>query len=87
MPSLLDIHESVHWAAIESSVLKAAAYDPAEQLLYLEFHSGDIYRYFDFLPEQYRDLLAAESKGKYFNRYIRYSFAYEPLPQSRRASR
>jgi hypothetical protein len=44
---------SMNWVPVESSVFDAAAYFPGEPLLYLMFRSGDIYRYFDFPPEQY----------------------------------
>ena len=73
------------WVPFDSSALNAAAYAPAQHLLYLEFHSGERYRYFDFPPEQYRDFLAAESKGTYFGQHIRDRFRFERLPHTRRA--
>jgi hypothetical protein len=73
------------WLPLDSSALKSAAYLPDQRLLYLEFHSGERYRYFDFLPELYRDFLAAESKGTFFTRHIRDQFQYEQLPRTRRA--
>ena len=85
MPGLLDIYESLNWVFFDSSALNAAAYIPAERLLYLEFHTGERYRYFDFPPEQYQDFLAAESKGTYFGQYIRDRFLFERLAHTRRA--
>ena len=85
MPGLLDVYESLNWVFFDSSALNAAAYIPAERLLYLEFHSGERYRYFDFPPEQYQDFLAAESKGTYFGRHIRDRFLFERLAYTRRA--
>ena len=67
----------MEWVPLESSVLSAAAYDDRERLLYLEFRSGAIYRYFDFPRRQYDELLAADSKGQYFSRHIRDRFTYE----------
>lgn len=75
----------MNWLSLDSTALKAAAYLPAERLLYLEFHSGERYRYFKFPPELYQDFLAAESKGTYFARSIRNHFRYEQLPQTRHA--
>ncbi len=72
----------MNWVPLESSVLAAASYSSDEHVLYLQFHSGETYQYFGFQPEQYRDLLAAESKGTYLNRHIRHRFRYEQLPQS-----
>jgi hypothetical protein len=85
MGRLLQMHNSIDWVPIDSSVLRSAAYVAQRRWLYLEFRSGEIYRYFDFPPQQYRDLLAAESKGTYFGKYIRNCFRYEHLPRSRRA--
>jgi len=56
---------------VESTVLAAAAYADRERLLYLEFRSGAIYRYFDFPEQKYDEPLAADSKGQYFSRHMR----------------
>ena len=56
---------AVNWVSVESSVFTSAPYDTRERLLHLRFHSGDIYRYFEFPPEQYDEFLAADSKGEY----------------------
>jgi isocitrate dehydrogenase kinase/phosphatase len=47
--------------------------------LYLRFQSGEIYCYFDVLPEEYRNFLAADSKGKYFASHIRDRYRFERL--------
>jgi len=75
----------MNWLPLESTALKTAAYLPAERLLYVEFHSGERYRYLEFPPERYQDFLAAESKGTYFARSIRNHFRYEQLPRTHRA--
>jgi hypothetical protein len=67
----------VNWVSVESSVFEAAAYVPSDHLLYLLFRSGDIYRYFDFPPEQYTEFLTADSKGTYFADNIRDKYRYE----------
>ena len=37
------------WAALESKMLSAAAYDDSKQILYLRFrNTGHVYRYFEF---------------------------------------
>ena len=46
---------------------------------YLRFRSGEVYRYFEFPEEQYRELLDAESRGRYFLSNIRNRFRYERL--------
>ena len=79
-----DDHD-LNWLPLDSSALKATAYLPAERMLYLEFHDGDRYRYFEFPPELFKDFLAAESKGAYFARKIRNHFDYEQLPKTHHA--
>ena len=69
------------WQPFESKLLAAAAYAASRQILYLRFHSGDIYRYFTFPADQYQALLNAESRGRYFLSHIRNYFPYERLPQ------
>jgi hypothetical protein len=37
------------WAALESKMLSAAAYDDSKQVFYLRFrNTGHVYRYFEF---------------------------------------
>jgi len=85
MGRLLEMHNQIDWVPVDSTVLQAVAYLAQRRLLYLKFQSGEIYRYFDFPPQQYRDFLAAESKGTYFGKHIRNSSQYEQLPRSRHA--
>ena len=85
MGQIVEIHNPIDWVPVDSSVLQAAAYLARRRWLYLRFQSGEIYRYFDFPAQQYRDFLAAESKGTYFGKHIRNHFHYEHLPRSRYA--
>ena len=71
--------KSVHWVPLESKLLTAVAFAAEAQILYLRFHSGDVYCYLDFPPELYRDFFGAESKGRFFLREIRNQFRYERL--------
>ena len=59
---------------LKSTSLRAVAYHDQLALLELEFRSGAIYHYFDVSTSIYKALLRAESKGRYFNQYIRNSF-------------
>ena len=72
---------NLDWRPLESKLIAAAAYIPPRRLLYLRFHSGDVYRYFTFPAEQYQEFLDAESHGRYFLAYIRNQFPYERLPR------
>ena len=62
--------------AVESTTLSTVAYQPLDQVLCLEFRSRAVYCYFGVPQSVYQDLLAADSKGSYFNRYIRGRFPY-----------
>jgi hypothetical protein len=72
---------NLNWRALESKLLAAEAYEAPRRILYLRFHSGEVYRYFTFSAERYQEFLAAESQGKYFLGHIRNQFPYERLPR------
>ena len=72
---------NLDWHRLDSKLLAAAAYVAARRLLYLRFHSGDVYRYFTFPAERYQDFVSAESQGHYFLAHIRNQFPYERLPR------
>jgi len=61
---------------VQSTTLAAAAYDPVTRQLSLQFRSGAIYQYFGVPQAIYHELMAAPSKGAYFNRNIRSQFPY-----------
>jgi hypothetical protein len=66
-------------ASVESSTLATVAYDEARQLLQLEFCSRAVYQYFSVPSAVHQALLAAPSKGRYFNQAIRGQFHYRPV--------
>ena len=67
---------------VDSTTLAALAYDDAHEILQLVFRSREIYRYFGVPVPVYEALLAAPSKGKYFNRAIRGNFRYSRSPDT-----
>ena len=67
------------WQPFESKLLAASAYDDRKHILYLRFRSGEVYRYFEFPGQKYRELLDAESRGRYLLNNIRNRFRYERL--------
>ncbi|MGH8648570.1 MAG: KTSC domain-containing protein [Burkholderiales bacterium] len=66
--------------AVDSSALAQVAYDKQHAILRVEFPDGAIYQYLGVPPGIYQDLLRADSKGAYFNHYIRSRFPYAILP-------
>jgi len=65
-------------ATVESTTLATVGYDEAQKLLQLEFCSRAVYVYFGVPATVHQALLAAPSKGRYFNRTIRGRFPYRP---------
>jgi len=57
--------------AVNSSSLRALGYDPAGQVLEVEFHNGSVYRYEQVPPEVVQSLLEADSLGRHFNRVFK----------------
>ena len=72
---LPDCQSSLLMNAVNSSVLAQMGYDASRAILQVMFHAGGIYQYFGVPQNTYVDLLSAESKGAYFNRHIRNTFA------------
>ena len=66
-------------ATVHSSLLMSVDY-ASDQTLVLTFRSGATYRYLAVPPAVVEELIAAESKGSYFNLKIRNRFAYQRLP-------
>jgi|KBSMisStaDraftv2_1062788.scaffolds.fasta_scaffold126715_3 hypothetical protein len=62
---------------VESTTLATVVYDAAAHLLWLEFRSHAVYCYFGVPAAVHHALLDADSKGAYFNRYIRDRFPYQ----------
>lgn len=62
------------WVPLNSTLLQAAAYQDQPPVLQLRFHGGAVYRYLGVPAQLYQQLLQAESKGQYFNFWIRNRF-------------
>lgn len=73
---------TLNWVSVVSTVFTSAAYDEDERQLYLKFHSGKVYCYFDFPDYQYDEFLAAESQGKYFHACILGQFLEEEVRET-----
>jgi hypothetical protein len=68
--------------AVESALLVAVGYDETSEVLQLEFRSHAVYRYFGVPGSVYAALVAAPSKGGYFNGAIRGHFPYSLISKS-----
>jgi hypothetical protein len=68
---------------VESEMLVSVGYDPVDEILELEFHTSGIYQYSEVPEEIYRELMAAESKGRYFIEYIQDQYPYLRVARGR----
>lgn len=62
-----------------STLLASATYDVTRSMLELEFRNGSLYQYTAVPEVVYRELMAAESHGAYFNRHIRNRFNHKRI--------
>lgn len=56
---------------IDSTHIEKVDFDEDKKELTVYFKDKSIYYYFPFYQNQLNDFLKAESKGKYFNQYIK----------------
>jgi hypothetical protein len=56
---------------VTSSTVASVGYDPNSMTLEIEFTSSSVYQYFDVPEAEYRNLISAESIGKFFNQNIK----------------
>ena len=64
---------------VNSNSLLSIGYDPDNELLELEFTSGDIYDYKKVQPYLYLGLMNSNAKDAYFNNYIRDKYPVEKI--------
>jgi hypothetical protein len=67
----------MHRVSVESSSIDSVGYE--DEVLEIRFRNGGVYRYFGVPPEVCLDLLRADSKGRFFNRYVRGVYRGERL--------
>ena len=67
---------------VASSSLASVAYCSDLRILEVEFRSHTLYTYFDVPAEIHRELMAAHSKGAFFNANIRNCFRYQEITPS-----
>lgn len=63
---------------VTSSDITSIGYE--DNILEIEFHSGNsVYQYFQVPEQVYDELMNASSHGKYFNQYIKNKYRYEKI--------
>jgi hypothetical protein len=69
---------------VASSMIQAVGYDPKTRILEVVFNSGQIYCYEDVPPNVYKELMAADSKGRYMQSEILGVYSDSPVSGRRR---
>lgn len=64
---------------VSSSNIRSIGYDSKSQTLEIEFHSGNVYRYFDVPESIYNALMSASSHGSFFHRHIKDRFRWTKI--------
>jgi hypothetical protein len=72
--SVNPIVSRIHREPVGSSALVTVGYSRSLHALEIEFRDGRVYRYLEVPLRQYRELLSADSKARYYNHYIRGKF-------------
>ena len=65
--------------AVESTTLVWVSYLPPQCVLEVAFRDGNRYRFFAVPASCVKQLLAADSKGRYFNQNIRNNFRFQRI--------
>lgn len=71
--------DSVLEIFVKSSSIASVGYDSAAQFLYMRFHGGTVYKYFEVPQPVFEALLNAPSRGAYANSHIIYRYRYEKV--------
>lgn len=64
---------------VSSSDIQSIGYDAATRTLEVEFHSGDIYQYFDVPEREYQAFMAVSSHGQDFHQYIKNTYQWQQV--------
>lgn len=64
---------------VSSSNIHSIGYDSKSRTLEIEFHSGDIYQYFNVPESIYNALMSASSQGSYFSRHIKDQYQWTKI--------
>lgn len=65
--------------AVDSSEIRSIGYDAKKRVLEVEFCAGGVYRYCGVPEEVHRQLLAADSVGRFFNAEVRTRYRFRRL--------
>ena len=65
---------AMEYQEVKSSHIAVVGYDKETQTMDIKFHTGPVYSYAGVHPVVHKELMAAESPGKYFQANVRNIF-------------
>lgn len=84
---IMSVVSAVEWVPLKSGLFSSVAYRAGSRQLYLRFHDGKIYRFFDCPVMIYNEFMGAVSQGRYFSQQIRNRFRFEMIHRASSANR
>jgi hypothetical protein len=75
----------IHRYPVQSSLLVSVGYCPVTCIFDIELKDGSLYRYYGVPAHICWNLLCADSKGRYFNQYVKSAFTYQRVSPPRRS--
>jgi hypothetical protein len=67
------------WQKVNSSAVNAIDYKRSDNILLIKFNSGNIYAYYKVSFNVYKNFMNADSKGIFFNLYIKDKYVYKKI--------
>ncbi len=77
--TFLDQEEPIAMLPVSSSVAYAVGYDSQDQILQVEFQTGEVYQYLGVDEDTWEDLHSADSIGRFFNQEIKGKYDCERI--------
>jgi hypothetical protein len=71
--------KQIKMTTVMSSQIESVGYDEDDEILYIEFKKGTVYKYLDVPKSLYNQLIKNDSIGSFFTHNIKFSFEYEKL--------
>ncbi len=81
-PPLLEEEESFAMLPVASTMASAIGYDSENEVLQIEFNSGEVYQYSDIDEDTWEDLYSSDAVGKYYNQYIKGKYQSQRIDNS-----
>lgn len=73
---LADVERKMQRTDVESTLVAKVGYVPEYKVLEIEFQDGRSYQYFGVPERIFKGLMAAESRGRYFNERVRDAYIF-----------